>query len=94
MMIKWKYLPSGNCPVQAEGHFMGYYFYFRSRGEMARIDFSLTEAGWDNDLIHARYVLWRTKDHHAGWLPHWFCRVLIWWGCARFFFKRDKTKTI
>ena len=39
-MIKWKHKPSGNCPVQAEGWFLGYYFYFRARGNEAIIEFS------------------------------------------------------
>lgn len=92
--IKWIYPPTGNCPVQAEGWFMGYYFYFRSRGTTARIDFSPTEADWDKDIILARYELWHTKvEGYAGWLSHWFCRVLIWWGCLRWMIKRDKNET-
>lgn len=95
-MIKWKYKPSGNCPVQAEGWFMGYYFYFRARWSKATIEFSKTEAGWENELIHARYVLLDTGDdpYAAGWLPKWACRILIWKGCLRFLFKRNKDKTI
>lgn len=94
-MIKWKYKPSGNCPVQAEGYFLKYYFYFRARGNKAILEFSKTEAGWDNDLIHARYTLCRTRSRiKAGWLPKWYCRFLIWVGCLRFLFKRHKNKTI
>lgn len=94
-MIKWIYPPCGNCPVQAEGYFMGQYFYFRSRGTVARIDFSKTETYWDKDLIDTRYELWHTRvEGAAGWLPRWFCRVLIWWGCLRYLFKKDKNKTI
>ena len=91
-MIKWKYKPAGNCPVQAEGWFLGYYFYFRARGEYATIEFSKTEAGWENDLIHAFYVLTKTKEYMAGWLPKWRCRLLIWKGCLKFLFKKDKHK--
>ena len=93
-MIKWKYKPSGNCPVQAEGHFMGWYFYFRSRHSTATIEFSKTEAGWDNDLIHGRYVLYKTVDPMAGWLSHTKAKYLIWWGCLRFFFKINKNKLV
>ena len=85
-MIKWKYKPSGNCPVQAEGWFIGYYFYFRARHNKASIEFSKTEAGWENDLIHARYVLTTTEEYKAGWLPKWKCRLLIWKGCVMFLF--------
>ena len=93
-MIKWKYKPSGNCPVQAEGWFLGYYFYFRARYSQATMEFSKTEAGWDNDLIHARYVLATVDNPEAGWLPKWICRVLIWIGCLMFLFKRNKNQTI
>ncbi len=94
-MIKWKRKLGGKCPIQAEGYFMGYYFYFRSRWSTATIEFSKTEAGWENDLIHARYVLVDMKDDYAaGWLPKWICRLLIWKGCIKFFFKQNKHKTI
>lgn len=93
-MIKWKSKPHGYCPIQAEGYFMGYYFYFRSRWSTATIEFSKTEAGWDNDLIHARYVLATIDSPEAGWLPKWLCRVLIWIGCLRFLFNKNKNKTI
>ena len=93
-MIKWKRKPSGNCPVQAEGWFLGYYFYFRARYEQATIEFSLTEAGWENDLIHGRYELIETEPFAAGYLHTWLCRLLIWKGCIKFLFKKDKRKTI
>ena len=94
-MIKWKRKPHGNCPVQAEGWFLGYYFYFRSRGSKTTMEFSKTEAGWENELIHARYTLLDLKDgYSAGWLPKWICRLLIWEGCCMFMFKRDKNKLV
>ena len=93
-MIKWKHKPSGNCPVQAEGWFLGYYFYFRARWDSATIEFSLTEAGWKNGLIHGNYELIKTEPFMAGWLPKWICRLLIWKGCFKFLFKKDKHKTI
>jgi len=94
-MIKWKYKPSGNCPIQAEGWFLGYYFYFRSRYTQAIIEFSKTEAGWENDLIHARYILLHTPySLTAGWIPKWKCRLLIWKGCCMFIFKQNKNKII
>jgi len=94
-MIKWKYKPANNCPVQAEGHFLGYYFYFRSRGSRATIEFSKTEADWEKDLLSVSYTLWRTKDpYNVGWLSKWFCEVLVWVGCFRFLFKRNKQSII
>lgn len=94
-MIKWKRKLQGNCPIQAEGYFMGYYFYFRSRYSQATIEFSKTEEGWENELIHVRYVLIDMEDDYtAGYLPKWICRLLIWKGCLLFLFKRNKNKTI
>ena len=93
-MIKWKHKPSGNCPVQADGWFLGYYFYFRARWDKATIEFSLTEAGWENDLINARYVLLKTDEYAAGYLDPRLCRLLIWKGCIKFLFKKNKRKTI
>lgn len=90
-MIKWKYKPTGNCPVQAEGWFLGHYFYFRARGNKATIEFSKTEEAWENNSTHTRYRLYRTKKaHNAGWLPKRMCRVLIWQGCLRFLLKGIK----
>lgn len=76
--------------MQAEGYFLGYYFYFRSRGTVARIEFAASEEVlWDRELYLAQYELWHTRvEGAAGWLPYWFCRVLIWWGCLRFIFER------
>jgi hypothetical protein len=93
-MIKWKRKLQGNCPVQAEGYFMNYYFYFRARWDKATIEFSKTKAGWENELIHARYILATVDSPEAGWLPKWLCRILIWIGCIKFFFKQNKHKTI
>jgi len=91
-MIKWTRKPHGNCPVQAEGYFMGYYFYFRARWKEAVIEFSETETDWEYNRYIACYTLFSTKDEYAaGWLPTWVCRLLIWKGCLKFLFKRGKT---
>jgi hypothetical protein len=47
-LIKWKYKPNGWCPVQAEGWFLGTYFYFRSRWDQVTIEFCSTEEDWDH----------------------------------------------
>jgi len=75
-MIKWKYKPSGNCPVQAEGWFLKQAFYFRARGELATIEFG-----------NHFYVLTKTEPYMAGWLPKWYCILLIWKGCLKFILK-------
>jgi len=90
-MIKWKYKPVGNCPVQAEGWFLGHYFYFRARGEHATIEFSKSE---EANVLSAFYVLIKTEEYMAGWLPKWRCKLLIYKGCLKFLFKKDKHKTI
>ena len=89
-MIKWIYKPSGNCPVQAEGYFRGHYFYFRSRWDRATIEFSKTEEDWNRGRVEAEYVLMTLDSPDAGWLPRWMSRLLIWIGCARFYFKQNK----
>lgn len=83
-MIKWIYKPSGNCPVQAEGYFLGHYFYFRARGEHATIEFNKVEGGPEV----AYYILAKTEPFMAGWLPSWKCKLLIWKGCFKFIIRR------
>ena len=84
-MIKWIYKPSGACPVQAEGYFLGHYFYFRSRGSAARIDFAKTEECWEKDNLIASFDLYHTESLvGAGWLDKKFCVWLIYKGCLKF----------
>jgi hypothetical protein len=87
-MIKWKYKPAGNCPVQAEGWFLGYYFYFRARGEYATIEFSESEDHHDIDEVYKVYILTKTKEYMAGWLPKWKCSLLIYKGCLKFIIRK------
>jgi hypothetical protein len=86
-MIKWKYKPAGNCPVQAEGWFLGHYFYFRARGECATIEFAKTQEDQEADALSAFYVLSETEEYMAGWLPKWKCKLLIYKGCIKFILK-------
>ena len=72
-MIKWKYKPSGWCPVQSEGHFLGYYFYFRARGEHATIDFAKTENNWKKWEYVKEYELYTTTYPKARYLNKYFC---------------------
>lgn len=84
-MIKWIHKPSGACPVQAEGYFLGHYFYFRSRWSVARIEFAKTEECWKKDNLTASFDLYHTKDTFAaGWLSERFCTKLIYKGCLKF----------
>lgn len=85
-IIKWKYKPAGNCPVEAEGWFLGYFFYFRARGEQATIEFASSEDAFDRNSITAMYVLIKTDEYMAGWLPKWKCKLLIYKGFLKFLF--------
>jgi len=92
-MIKWKYKPAGNCPVQAEGWFLGHYFYFRARGECATIEFAKTEEDQEANILSAFYVLSEIEEEYmAGWLPKWKCRLLIYKGCIKFILKHKSNK--
>ena len=80
------YYVGGNCPVQAEGDFLGYYFYFRSRGDRAYIEFTTTKHDWDNDyIIWKDYKLYTTKEEYkAGWISPKLAKWLIFKGCIKF----------
>jgi hypothetical protein len=84
MILKWIYKPSGNCPVQAEGHFLGYYFYFRSRWDSARIEFSKTAEDWEENRIIRRYYLGSFPAAEAGWISTKLAIRLIYKGLLLF----------
>lgn len=89
LMITWKDEPHSVCPVQAEGFFLGYFFYFRSRYETSKIMFLEKEEDWDDQLIVKEYVLYRFKDlYAAGYIKHSKARRLIYWGCFKFLINR------
>jgi hypothetical protein len=88
-MIKWLSKPNGAAPVQAEGWFLGHYFYFRSRYDQAKIQFCRSQHDWDENYITKEYVLYSTKETYgASWLPYWFSVVLIYKGCFKFLLNR------
>jgi hypothetical protein len=87
--FKWIYKPNGNCPVQSEGWFLGYYFYFRARWSTATIEFYRDK--WDFELLNnpvAEYDLKETEEYKAGWLSKRICTFLIYKGCLKFLVKR------
>jgi hypothetical protein len=87
-MINWIYQPSGKCPVQAEGYFLGKYFYFRSRHESATIEFFENITFHKKGIFIKYYVVGTTKKQFmAGWFPHWYCRLLIYKGCLMYLLK-------
>jgi hypothetical protein len=94
-MITWDSKPGGQCPVQAEGFFLGYYFYFRARYNLAVVEFSKSKEDWSDDKLSVIYVMHKTDcDYAAGFLPYWFCTLLIYGACIKFLFKRNKHKVI
>ena len=69
--FKWIYKPSGNCPVQAEGYFLGYFFYFRARHEFATIEFYNKKEDFDGDAWTnpiSDIIVKTTNEYVADWL--------------------------
>ena len=92
-MIKWLLKPSGTCPIQAQGYFLGKYFYFRSRFNTSIIEFSNKKLIYYNDYyIDKTYILKRTNDYEAGFLNLNFCKLLIYKGCFLFMLHLIKSK--
>lgn len=83
-LFKWIYKPSGNCPVQAEGYFLGYYFYFRARHTQATIEFYKDETFFYKNNYIKRFILKTTPEYRAGWLSKRYCKWLIFKGCFLF----------
>lgn len=86
-IFKWIYPPSGNCPVQSEGYFMNYYFYFRARGSRATIEFYKNQDDYENFWGEREVyfkVLKETEPFFAGWLSQTECKILILKGCLSF----------
>lgn len=87
--IEWAYKPRGICPVQAEGYFMGYYFFFRGRWDYLTIDFAKSHEDWFRDKIVYWKVLKQTNgEYDAGYYPYDKCIDLIVKGCFLFFIYR------
>jgi hypothetical protein len=87
-LFSWKYQPSGNCPVQAEGTFLGHYFYFRSRWNTASIEFSETEEDWEKCAIIKRIELKHYGGADAGWISHSEGLRLVVIGCLTYIVPR------
>jgi hypothetical protein len=93
LVIKWKEEPHGVAPVQAQGHFLGYYFYFRSRYEKAKIEFARSQHDWDIDHITKAYLLYKTNiAYKASSMSYWKAKRLIYKGCFLFLLNRIKKK--
>ena len=83
-LFKWEHKPSGNCPVQAEGWFLNYYFYFRARGTKATIEFYKDKGDFYIDEPIIGIELKETEEYQAGWLSKEVCTKLVYKGCFYF----------
>lgn len=94
IFFKWLYTPSGQCPVQADGIFLGYHFYFRSRHELSTIDFYRTKEDWENLHPSVLYLELKTdyNKYMAGYISKRKARRLIYKGCLLFLIYRLSIK--
>jgi hypothetical protein len=83
-IIKWDYEPSGMCPVQAEGYFLGYYFYFRARWSTASIEFARSREDWEINNIIKGYRLKKYHGPEAGYISNKEATRLIYKGLLMF----------
>jgi hypothetical protein len=92
-IFKWIKKPNGNCPVQADGIFLGYYFYFRSRYELSTIYFYMNKKNWEklNEIIYFEIKDYK-NEYEAGWISKKLARWLIYKGCLKFLIWRILTK--
>jgi hypothetical protein len=90
-LFQWESKPNGNCPVQSHGWFLNHYFYFRSRGSMATIEFYKDKGDFYLIEPNIEFVLKLTNQYEAGWLSKRLCTFLIFKGCAMFLFKRKRS---
>jgi hypothetical protein len=94
-MITWIKKPYGESPIEAEGWFLGYYFYFRSKWNIASIQFAKDQDYWydiDNGIIK-EYILLKTKKQHAaGYISYNYAIVLIVKACIKFCYYLLKNK--
>lgn len=60
----------GNCPVQAEGHLNGYYFYFRGRGESWHLEVGIPKGhvGWYGVAAWEYEEDYDGPSEDAGWM--------------------------
>jgi len=86
-IFKWIYRPSGKSPVQADGYFLGYYFYFRSKWDFSEIEFAKTEEEWKDttsDCVIHFYVKKYKSEYEGGWISNKKAKRLIYKGCLLF----------
>lgn len=69
----------GNCPVQADGTFNGYYFYFRGRGEGWTMEVGIPKGnlGWDGISAWDYEEKYEGPKEDAGWMSEDEARVFV-----------------
>jgi len=85
-MIKWENKPKGIYPIEANGYFLNYYFYFRARWSWVMIEFAKTKEDWEKDDLELAYLLKTTAEYKAGYISNSLSKRLIYKGCLRFAF--------
>jgi len=90
-MIKWLSKPNKKYQIQAEGYFLGRYFYFRSKFNASIIEFSNHKNHYNYHLEKC-YVLHVNNDYEAEYLNLNFCKLLIYKGCFLFMLHLIKSK--
>lgn len=87
ILFKWIYKPCGKSPVESEGYFLGYYFYFRSKWDFSEIEFAKTKEDWEdtsNENIVHFYVKKYKTEYAGGWIKKRYAKHLIYKGCLLF----------
>jgi hypothetical protein len=95
--IQWIYKPIGNCPVEAEGYFLNYYFYFKSRYNESTIQFAESKLAWYYDNIEKSICIKLYQNpFSAGWISEKKSILLIYKGCFLFsiYLLKNKIKSI
>lgn len=69
----------GNCPVQAEGTFNGYYFYFRARGEGWTLEVGIPKGhvGWYGITAWEYEEKYGGPEQDAGWMSEDEARIFV-----------------
>ena len=91
-LFKWDRKINGNCPVQANGWFLNFYFYFRARNSNATLEFYKEKVDFYLNDPEYFFMLKETEPYRAGWLNKNFCFLLILKGCFLFVFELIKNK--
>ena len=88
-LFQWVFKPQGTNLVQAEGYFLGYFFYFRATNVFATIEFFHSKYDFDREggvNILKGYIVKNRNNYDATQLSKEESYFLIFKGCVRFLF--------